>query len=322
MSPETPSETISQPRRSPPWKRALGIALALACFVFVGDQIHDGWRQIAHLEWRVNPLWLAVSFALVFANFAVAARSWAPVFRALDGRPIRLAQAFAIIYSAQLARYLPGRVWQFVGQAEAARRMGFAASTALSASFTQIIAGTAAGLVVAAVCAYASGEVAMALAALAGGFTVLAGLLLSGRFADRIAKRLPAHWRLSQVRFDVGTRGFCEVFAWGILGWVFHVGAVVALWAAIAPTDVDIAWRVASSYVFSYLFAFYTLVTPAGLGVREGAVTALLGPAMGAGPAGMLAIVQRIWFTVCESVAFVVAAWLWRSAARSDKKPG
>ncbi|MCL4236092.1 MAG: flippase-like domain-containing protein, partial [Deltaproteobacteria bacterium] len=268
------------------------------------------------------PLWLAVSFALVFANFAVAARSWAPVFRALDGRPIRLAQAFAIIYSAQLARYLPGRVWQFVGQAEAARRMGFAASTALSASFTQIIAGTAAGLVVAAVCAYASGEVAMALAALAGGFTVLAGLLLSGRFADRIAKRLPAHWRLSQVRFDVGTRGFCEVFAWGILGWVFHVGAVVALWAAIAPTDVDIAWRVASSYVFSYLFAFYTLVTPAGLGVREGAVTALLGPAMGAGPAGMLAIVQRIWFTVCESVAFVVAAWLWRSAARSDKKPG
>ncbi len=309
-------------RRAPTWKRVLGFALALACFVFVGEQIHDGWRQVAHLDWQIQPGWLVVSFVLVFGNFAVAALSWRPVFRALDDRPIFLSQSFAIIYTTQLARYLPGRVWQFFGQAEAARRMGFAASTALSASFTQIIAGTAAGLVVASGCAYASGEIVIALAALAGGVLVLAGLLVSGRFANAFVKKLPARWRLSQVRFDVGARGFVAVFAWGILGWILHVGAVVALAAAIAPTDAQIAWRVASSYVFSYLFAFYTLVTPAGLGVREGAVTALLGPALGSGPAGVLAILQRIWFTLCESVAFVVAAWLWRSAARSARKPG
>ncbi len=321
MPPET-IENAASSRRAPAWQRVVGGVLALACFIFVGDQIHDGWRQIAHLEWQMRPAWLVASFALVFANFAVAARSWRPVFAALDHRPIGLAQAFSIIYTAQLGRYLPGRIWQFVGQAEAARRMGFSPSTTLTASVTQIIAGTAAGLVVAAACAFGSGERLIAAASLIAGACVLGGLLLAGRFADRLARRLPTHWKLAQVRFDVGAGGFVEVAGWGIVGWIFHVGAVVALSAAIAPANTDTMWRVASSYVFAYLFAFYTLVTPAGLGVREGAVTALLGPVMGAGPAGVLAIVQRIWFTVCESVAFVVAAWLWRSAARSAKKPG
>jgi uncharacterized membrane protein YbhN (UPF0104 family) len=44
------------------------------------------------------------------------------------------------------------------------------------------------------------------------------------------------------------------------------------------------------------------LFAPAGVGVREGALIALLTPYMGAAAAGVLAVVARIWTTAVELV--------------------
>ncbi len=86
----------------------------------------------------------------------------------------------------------------------------------------------------------------------------------------------------------------------GLGTWVIYGGAfwILARGLGLQVTVLPTASAFAAAYVLGYVMIF----APAGLGVREGFLVALMAPHVGAGPAGALAIVARLWTTVIEVV--------------------
>ena len=69
----------------------------------------------------------------------------------------------------------------------------------------------------------------------------------------------------------------------------------------------------------AYVAGYVALFAPAGAGVREGILVALLGPMLGAG-AAVLSLAARLWSTIVEIVpAIILASGYMKSDIKREK---
>ena len=66
---------------------------------------------------------------------------------------------------------------------------------------------------------------------------------------------------------------------------------------------VRLAPDLVAAYAIAYTIGFVSLLTPSGIGVREGALYLLLAPVLGGGLATVAAIAMRVWVTLGELLA-------------------
>ncbi len=284
--------------------RIFATILILASLAFVAHQIIQGLPQLSSHSWRFSAPALFGSFLLLFINFVLVSWVWTVVFRDL-GEQIRISQSFAIIYAAQLARYIPGKIWIFLGQIYIAKKMGFQKTSAMTAVIVQNICGNLGAFLVLGITVLGAGYPSwMALAAF-GAVLVGTGVLL-------IAPAWLEHW-INRWRAGKGAEPIkIGVSRWAIiknvlimsLAWAEHCLAFALLVASMTQVDLHTIFELGLAYNVAYHFAFYILIIPGGLGVREGTITALIHSTFGSSLAGMIALVQRFWFLLGEIVAF------------------
>ncbi|MCZ7585265.1 MAG: hypothetical protein M5R36_19090 [Deltaproteobacteria bacterium] len=220
---------------------------------------------------------------------------------------------FAILFTAALSRYLPGKVWIFVGQVNAASRMGYKPSTTLAASAVQNIVGNLSNVIMLGVFAALSKRFqviawpAFALATVGTVVLFASPAWVEARFNAWRAKRGG-----EPVRIAVGRASIAKAYVLMLFAWVEHALAFVALVASATPLAWAAAFDLGLAYMLAYQAGFVAFVVPGGLGVREAALTAMLGGVLGAGAAGLVATAQRLWFLVAELMALPFALWMLR----------
>ena len=253
--------------------------------------------------WRPRPLPLAASLVLLLLVFAYLVGLWARMVRVLGGPALGLGTALEVFFLANLGRYIPGKVWQLAGLAYLAGKKGVSIPVASSAAVLgQVFALGGAAIV---------GLLGLGLGGYVGAAGALApfALALAALIAAVVA--IPALLRLAlsfAFRLTRSEEGVPELDRWfGIrwLGlylpaWVGYGIAFGLLWSAF-PATPAVAWVTAiGSFAGAYFLGYATLFAPAGVGVREGAMAALLAPLMGVAEATALAVAARIWMTFAE----------------------
>ena len=277
---------------------------------FVAAQIASGWPELRATGIDLSVPMLLLSFALLLVNFVMVAWAWVVVFGDL-GQPIGLVRAFGILLSGQLGRYIPGKVWIFLGQAYAAQRMGYRKATALTAGIVQNLCGLVSSFVVIAVFAFFAQISPWVIGASAA--VALAGivvLLIAPAAVENGVNRIREKRGTEPVRLAVGRGATAKVLVILTIAWLEHCLAFVVLARSVAPVDAPTAFQLAFAYCVAYNFAYLMLIVPGGLGVREGTLTALAGPVIGSGLAGVIALLQRLWFLAGEVLGFALAVWI------------
>jgi hypothetical protein len=256
--------------------------------------------------WTPEPVLLAVSCVLLFGGYAASAAVWAVMVRDLGGPRLPPWQAVRLFMIANLGRYVPGKVWQIAGLAALARGRGVPAAVATGAA----VLGQGIALVAAS---------AVGLGALVGGPTELTTWApwAAGAVAVAVGVGLfpPVFRPVASLWFRLARQeepelpGTGRAALWLLLyglNWILYALSfwVLARSLGVEAPVVPLASAFAAAYVLGYLMIF----APAGVGVREGFLVALLTPWIGAAPAGALAVLARIWTTVVEVVP---AALFW-----------
>jgi len=77
---------------------------------------------------------------------------------------------------------------------------------------------------------------------------------------------------------------------------------------------------VAAAYAAAYAAGFLSLLTPAGLGVREGVLVVALAPVLPAGPALVVALLSRLWMMAFELLGAGVALAVERRPDRGRQR--
>jgi glycosyltransferase 2 family protein len=258
---------------------------------------------------------LAASAALLALGYFVSASLWGRIVSDLGGPRLPTTEAVRIFMIANLGRYLPGKLWQIAGLAALARRRGVPASTATAAA----VLGQ--GLAIVAALLVGLG------ALLGGGPTYRAwgeGLSVALLVGVALGATRPVFQRVSGLWFRLARQevppalGGAHVLRWLLLyvaNWALYA---LSFWVLTTSFHLGVPLvPAASAFAAAYALGYVAIFAVAGLGVREGFLVVFLTPWMGAGPAGVLAVVARIWTTVVELVP-AVAFWLRHVTTRRE----
>ncbi len=297
--------------------RRLGrVALIALAFLFLGLLLVRQREQLLAYEWQVRPLRLALS-ALAFAAVLVASVGiWGRTLRRFDVR-VPFPVLARIWFLSNLGRYIPGKIWQFVGVVDLSRAAGIPALTSVTSLLLYMGFVLIAACVVGAFLLPAAGPLAGPVV----GLRIVSPLLLlllhptvinaAARGASRITRRPLAEWSGSW------SEGFI-LFALCVLEWV-GMGAAFALFVSgIAPVGPGAYTALTAAFALSFV-AGYAVLLPAGLGAKEGALAVLLGAVVPLPVGAAIAVAARVWTVLAELLPvciFLLPSRRWASPPR------
>ena len=278
----------------------------MACFYFLGSRLARDWHKIPWHEIRLNVPLLVSAFLVMFAWMVVYGFTW-KVLLAGMGERISLFNSVSVLAVSQVGKYIPGKLWFTVGRMYLAKKHGVseaktAVSTAMELALSLLGAVILFGLAVALVPRGMTPS-RVYLAFLLVPFCVVAVYPpILNRVTGFILKRL--HQPVFEIRMTFIR--LLAVLGLFVLMWVIQGLGCYLLIRSFYPLDLSRLPMVAGAFALSWILGFIVLISPAGLGVREGIFTFALRLVVPEPVAIIAALLSRVWITVTEGLLALV----------------
>jgi hypothetical protein len=228
------------------------------------------------------------------------------------GSPLSARAAAQILFVGQLGKYLPGSVWPVLAQMELGAAHAVPRRRSASASVLTMLLSLLTGILVGLVVLPFSAGVTPYWWVFLAAPVILVCLYpkILNRILDwilRLAKRPPLEQPLTGRA--VGT-----ALAWGVVIWACYGLQIWLLTARLGAASGSDLLLAIGGFAFAWCAGFLVVLAPAGAGVREVVLIALLGPVVGAVPAGAIALVSRVLLTLADLLSAALAAFFARRA--------
>ncbi|MFF3664350.1 lysylphosphatidylglycerol synthase domain-containing protein [Microtetraspora malaysiensis] len=301
--------------RSSPLLRGL---LALIALGFLAYGLARNWTETSAALARLSWWSLAGCAAAVLAGFAFMLLAWRTVLGGLGSR-LPFPVAARVLYVGQLGKYIPGSVWAFAAMMELARDHGAPPRRTFSATALALVTSLGCALTLAAV------TLSRQMAGQAWQLLALIPLILVGlhprvmtwglNLALRIARKEPLDRVLSGA-------DMARAAGWTMAGWLCYGAHLWFLVAGMRPGGLSLYAVAAGAYALAWATGILTVVVPAGIGVREGAMVVALAPVLDTPRALVVAVVSRVAFTLGDAAVAGIGFLLARGSPRPAPPSG
>jgi len=300
-------------------RRLLSAALVAAALLFVGIAIARNADQLRAFEWRPDLPLLLISIPLHTLVLAWGVWVWGRVLVRFEGGHASLPQLQRIWFLSGVARYIPGKVWQFVAVADLAERAGLSrvlllTSMIIQMAFTLLAAAllAAATLPLPLIGIDVGPAIATAVAAL------IALLLVHPALLNAVLRLVPRTMHRDVLTWRGGWMDGIALLAMSVLSWLFYGAAFHLFVASLTPVPLDALPTLAGVNALAFAAGYLAVLAPAGLGVREGAMTVLLSPLLPLGVAAVVSALARLWTIGAELLgALLFVRWRGTPVART-----
>lgn len=303
-------------------RRVARLLFVLVALAFLTLALIDQREELAAFEWQISPVLLTASIVVLVGVLAGGVAIWGRVLLRFGTRVDFLPLA-RIWFLSSIARYIPGKVWQFVGVAEMSRSVSVSAlvgiTTLLVYMAISLLAAVVVGVYTIPAAATGPFEVFIVpgriLAPL--GLAFLQPRLLNGgmQLASRLLRRPIDRWNGSW-REGLGIFILCVVqwLGFGLAFYLFLSSQAGLVTLADLPT-------LTAVYALAFAIGYLAIIAPAGFGAKEGAIVVLLGSTLGIplGVATALAVAARVWTIVAELLPALV---LFHVGKRETRRSG
>jgi len=259
---------------------------------------------------------VSVAGAMVGVLLALLAtmQVWRVLIGAL-GSPLPVGASARVMFIGQLGKYLPGSVWPVLAQMELGTAHRVPRHRSASASVLTMLLTLLAGLLVALVTLpFVSGSTSYWWV-----FLVAPVLLvcLYPKLLNGVLNRMLRLTRRPPLEQPLAGRAIAGALAWALISWTCY-GLQIWLMAIRlgAPYGTG-ALLATGGFAFAWCVGFLVVFAPAGAGVRDVVLVAILSPTLGVGNATAVALVSRVLLTVADLITAAVAAGFGRRSGVS-----
>jgi glycosyltransferase 2 family protein len=296
--------------------RAIRIAIALVAVTLLGVSIGRQWGSVTAALHRLGWGWFLLSFAAVLVGLLFSNFAWRTVMADL-GSPLPIGPGLRVFFMAQIGKYLPGAVWPFVAQMELGRTLGVPRRRSALGGLVFVGLHCATGLLIAsALLPFADRDVAGRywwLLALTPVLLVVLHPKVLSPLLDRgfrLLKREPLERPLT-LGNTVRACGFL------VVTWVFYGLSLLALAGPLGLTGPGSFFLATGGYALAWCAGVLVLgIVPAGIGIREIVLAAVLVPVLGKAEATTVVAASRIVQTLGDALWALAAAVLLRGVSR------
>lgn len=299
------------------WRRAAGIAFVGAAFLFLTVFVVQNLSELRAQEWTVRPVLLVLSLLVNIIAAFWSVGVWKLLLRGA-GYDVPLGGLARIWFVSALGRYIPGKIWQFVGAVQIGRTTGLPGAVTVTSLVANAFYFLVAAVLVSVYLLPAGLGIDSAILAvvqwIAPVILILvhpAPLAAAFRIIGRLTGRDLSEWKGSwgdAVRIVI-----LAIIGWGLTGcalYLFLLSLTPLPWTAVPA--------VIGMNAVSFIVGNMVFIAPAGLGAKEGALAVMLAAYMTAPGAALVAIAARLWTVAAE---ILPALFLLRYRSGTDEHP-
>ncbi len=300
--------------RSAILKKIAAFLVILICFFFLGKTLLGNLGEVSAQKWDLKPSFLLLSFLFLMVNLAVSAFAWKKILL-LFGIRLPFDQSFKIIFVSGLGKYLPGKIWLYLSQIYLSRRANIPKSVCIFSMLLLFAAYNLAGVLVFLFSLFLWNMFSPVLISLALFVTFALFLLV---FSPRVLNRILSILTIISKRFKDGmipealsarsrTSQVGQIILILMADWVIFGVAVYFLINSFYHIDVSHTLILCGIFAISVITGIASFIVPAGLGVREGVQSYLLGLFLPIPTAILISLIMRVWMTSGELACSLVA---------------
>jgi glycosyltransferase 2 family protein len=282
----------------------LAVVLALLGLALY-DQAGTLWPEVQKLSAPI----VLLAFALSVAGLACSMMVWREMLADLGSR-LTIPEAWRMFFIGQLAKYVPGSVWPVLAQSELGADRGIPRSrSALSVLLCYAVMACSGAVVAAITLPFAhAGSVAQYFWIL---FLVPVGVVaLSPPVLNRLLRLVLRLARQPAEQQGVSYRGLARTMAWAIGGWCCNGLMIYVLVRQLAGHQQGTLLVSVGAYSLSWAIGFLAVFAPAGAGVREAVMIAVLHTQTTIKIAVAVALVSRAISVVSDALTGAAASAL------------
>ncbi len=253
-------------------KYLIGWPLSLIALLFIFQIIFiNGSKTLSQIG-SINFLYLTISIFLFIIYFLLRSKLWIFILGE-KGKDFTFKQSTYAWLMSELKRYVPGSIWAFTSRTTAFENKALSKKEVLVllAHESLVISG-AAYIFSLFYILYLNTNSNLNLAAILFGIFIIVTYVFTGKFIF-LFKKYEKIYKFLYLLFPQDTllNNF-KILGTGIL--TFFIFGLASYFSAISITYIDIRQIliVSSLFTFSYFLGYISLITPMGLGVREGTV--------------------------------------------------
>ncbi len=285
--------------RSRPARWGFGVlTVALAVWAVAAE-----WSDVRAAAARLGPLPVLLAALATAVNVLLAGAMWRSALADLGSvLPVRVAAR--VFYLGQLGKYLPGSVWPMVMQAELGADHGVPRRRTATASLVALMLSVASAFGVVLLTLPVQNGVLPARFGWAVVLVVPLAVLLHPRVLGAVVDRALAVAGREPLEHRTSTAGTLRATGWAAGSWV---GAGLQVWVLAVALGMRVSPGTAAlaigGYCLAWAVGFVFVIAPAGAGVRELALAAVLAGELGRGEVLVVVLVSRVLFTAADLVA-------------------
>lgn len=288
------------------------IVIALLVLAAVAIALRRNWTDVsAHL--REIPAGVLVgSFVLALLAPVFTLLGWRVLLADLGTR-LPLPAGASVFFVGQLGKYLPGSVWSVVAQADMGSRLGVPRRrmgvVGLLSIMLSVLTGGIIGIPALPLLLARSGEFGSAwwFAPAALLLVLLWPRVLNRGIALglRLLRRDPLEHELTAPAVGLTS-------LWFVLAWLSAGASVLVLAQSMSPDTTPRSLLVSAicGFALASAIGMFSVIVPAGVGVRDGVLALLLGALMPFSAAITIVVVSR-FFTLMGDVVVAAVGWAW-----------
>jgi uncharacterized membrane protein YbhN (UPF0104 family) len=281
-------------------RRLLSLGLVVAALWYLIHTVAANWRQVGSFDWQVQPGLLGLSIVAHVLELLIGVFIWSRVITHF-GEPAPHFPALVRIWSfSNAARYIPGTVWQFLAAAQLATQAGVSRLLMLTSLAVHVGIVLVSAIVVSLLTIPWShlGLGGVPPVAALGLLPVL--LVVHPRFLNFMLSLLARMTRRETLRWTGSWAQGIGLLAMAAGSWVFYGVAFLLFLRALAPVSWDAFTPAIGINALSFAAGLLSPL-PGGIGVRESAMTGLLGVLqLPAAVAVVLSGLARLWSIAAE----------------------
>jgi uncharacterized membrane protein YbhN (UPF0104 family) len=282
----------------------LAVVLALLGFALY-DQAGTLWRDLQ----RLSAPALLLAFAGGLGGVMCSLMVWRTLLADL-GSPLPLPEAWRIMFIGQLGKYLPGSIWPVLAQTELGADRGVPRGrSALSVLLSYTVVTCTGGAVGAVTLPFAAGgsfeHYFWVLLAIPAALVVLSPPVLNRLFGLLLRLLRQGPWQQG-----LSVHGLSRAMGWALGGWASNGLMTYVLLRQLSGHSRGAVLVSVGGYALSWVAGFVAVFAPAGAGVREAVMVAVLSTRTTAATALTVALITRALAVVCDALTGAAAVAL------------
>ncbi|HWO51652.1 MAG TPA: lysylphosphatidylglycerol synthase domain-containing protein [Ornithinibacter sp.] len=285
------------------------VVIVAACVI----ALWANWQEVSGQLRKLSVPVVLGAFVLVSLAPVLTLMGWRVLLEDL-GTHLPLPPASSVFLVGQLGKYLPGSVWTVVAQAE----MG--AKLAVPRRRMAVVGILSIGLAVLTGCLLGIPAVQPLLASRGDAFSwwwvaiavALGCVLLWPRLLNAVIARGLRLLRREPLEHDLSGRAVALASAWFVAAWVSTGLGTFVLARSMAP-DAPLGPLLVTcvgGFALASAAGMFSILVPAGVGVRDGVLALLLVTLMPLPAAAAVVVVAR-FFAVLADLLLAGFAWVW-----------